>query len=80
MVNLGFFIFNMIPVPPLDGSRVLYALAPDGVRRGMELIERNGLIIVFAIVLFFSEYIGSFIVGMMQLFISLFANIFGIPY
>ncbi len=42
-VNLGFFVFNMIPVPPLDGSRVLYALAPDGVRRGMEWIERYGL-------------------------------------
>ena len=27
-VNLGFFVFNMLPVPPLDGSRLLYALAP----------------------------------------------------
>ena len=26
-VNLGFFVFNMIPIPPLDGSRVIYALA-----------------------------------------------------
>ncbi|NCU38875.1 site-2 protease family protein [Candidatus Saccharibacteria bacterium] len=80
MVNLGFFIFNMIPVPPLDGSRVLYAVAPDGMRRGMELIERNGLIIVFALVLFFSQYIGNFIFGMMQLFIALFSAIFGVPY
>ncbi|HEX3081654.1 MAG TPA: site-2 protease family protein, partial [Candidatus Saccharimonadia bacterium] len=27
-VNCGLFIFNMIPLPPLDGSRVLYAVAP----------------------------------------------------
>lgn len=79
MVNLGFFIFNMIPVPPLDGSRVLYAVAPDGVRRGMEVIERNGLLVVFALVLLFSQYIGNFIFGIMQLFIELFAAIFGIP-
>ena len=32
MVNLGFMIFNLIPIPPLDGSRVLYAIMPDGVR------------------------------------------------
>lgn len=31
-VNLGFGVFNLIPIPPLDGSRILYALAPDQVR------------------------------------------------
>lgn len=42
-VNLGFFVFNMIPWPPLDGSRILYALAPDFLRRIMERIESFGL-------------------------------------
>jgi Zn-dependent protease len=28
VTNLAFFLFNMIPFPPLDGSRVLYAIAP----------------------------------------------------
>ena len=78
MVNLGFFIFNMIPIPPLDGSRVLYALAPDGIRRGMEVIERNGLILIFAIVLIFSQYLGNFMIQMMQLFLTLFSTIFGL--
>jgi Zn-dependent protease len=49
LVNLSFFVFNMIPVPPLDGSRVLYAVAPDSVRRVMEQIESMG----FAAILFF---------------------------
>ncbi len=43
-VNLGFFVFNMIPWPPLDGSRILYALAPDFLRKIMEQIENFGLI------------------------------------
>ena len=59
-VNLGFFVFNMIPIPPLDGSRVLYALAPEFVRRGMEAVERYGIVVVFAIVLLFSAGLSLF--------------------
>lgn len=53
-VNIGFFVFNMIPFPPLDGSRLLYAFAPDGLRRVMEQIEGAGFIvlILFVLVLF----------------------------
>lgn len=75
-VNLGFFVFNMIPLPPLDGSRVLYALAPEFVRRGMEIIEQYGLIFVFAIVLLASSYIGAFMLGAIEFILSIFAKIF----
>jgi len=78
IVNLGFFAFNMIPIPPLDGSRVLYALAPEFVRRGMEAIERFGIIFVFAIVLLASPLLGSFIISTRNIFIDIFAHIFGI--
>ncbi|MGH7196171.1 MAG: site-2 protease family protein [Candidatus Saccharimonadales bacterium] len=55
LVNLAFFIFNMIPFPPLDGSRVLYAFAPDGVRRVMERIESMGFAaIIFFMLIFFA--------------------------
>ncbi len=76
IVNLGFFVFNMIPVPPLDGSRVLYALAPDFVRRGMEIIEQYGLIFVFVFVLLASSVIGRFMIQVIELIIELFAKIF----
>lgn len=75
-VNLGFFIFNSIPIPPLDGSRVIYALAPDFVRTGMRAIERYGIIFVFVIVLLFNSQIGTFIVTVMNFFINVFAGIF----
>lgn len=53
-VNIGFFVFNMIPFPPLDGSRVLYAFAPRPLQKVMESIERLGLlaIAIFIVVLF----------------------------
>ena len=54
-INLGFMIFNLIPVPPLDGSRVLYAIAPDGFRNVLAGIERYGIIIVYLLIFFFGE-------------------------
>lgn len=76
VVNLGFFVFNILPIPPLDGSRVLYALAPEFVRRGMEYIEQYGLVVVFAVVLFASSYIGIFMQQAIQAIIALFSKIF----
>ncbi len=80
MVNLGFFIFNILPIPPLDGSRVLYALAPDFVRRAMEAIEQFGLIFVFILVLFASSALGIYMVGALDFFLNLFTHIFGANY
>lgn len=77
MVNLGFFIFNLIPIPPLDGSRVLYALAPEFVRRGMESMERYGIIVVFALILIGGPVFSSLLLGSIEFFVQLFARIFG---
>lgn len=46
-VNVAFGVFNLIPFPPLDGSRLLYAVAPMGVREIMDRIERAGIVMVF---------------------------------
>jgi Zn-dependent protease len=52
LVNIGFFVFNMIPFPPLDGSRVLFAIAPEGLRAFMRQIENFGIMgIVFFLML-----------------------------
>lgn len=61
LVNASFFIFNMIPFPPLDGSRVLYAIAPDSVRKIMEQIEAMGFAaLIFFFVIFYAFLSGPF--------------------
>ena len=78
VINLGFFIFNMIPIPPLDGSRVLYAVAPEPVQQTMDYIERNGLLVVFALVMLFSSQIGQIIVTAQQAVLRAYGMLFGI--
>ncbi|MEI6237471.1 MAG: site-2 protease family protein [Candidatus Saccharibacteria bacterium] len=77
-VNLGFFAFNMIPIPPLDGSRVLYVLAPDFFRRGMDYVERFGILIIFAIILISGSFISDVILAVVTFFITIFGHIFGL--
>ena len=58
-VNVGFFVFNMIPFPPLDGSRLLYAFAPEPVQRVMEQIEAMGFMFLLVILLFGYQFIAG---------------------
>lgn len=49
LYNLFLALFNLIPVPPLDGSRILMYFLPAGGRRFLVSIERYGFIIIVAI-------------------------------
>lgn len=65
-INLGFGIFNMLPIPPLDGSRLLYAIAPDFLRRGMEWMEQFGVWIVMILVVLGGSLLGQIMSGAMN--------------
>lgn len=71
-INLGFMIFNLIPIPPLDGSRILYAISPDGIRNILDTLERYGFVIVYALILIFGEIFSSLMVNGMQGIINFF--------
>lgn len=51
IVNIAIFVFNLVPIPPLDGSRVLYAFAPEGLQNFMAQIEQFGFFIIFGLIL-----------------------------
>ena len=76
-INLGFMIFNLIPIPPLDGSRVLYAIAPDGFRLVLANIERYGIIIVYMMIFLFGEIFSSIMINGMQGVLSFFYLLVG---
>ncbi|MEO7364449.1 MAG: site-2 protease family protein [Candidatus Saccharimonadales bacterium] len=52
VLNVALFVFNILPIPPLDGSRVLYAFAPEPLQRLLLQLEPFGLFLVFGLVFF----------------------------
>ena len=78
VVNLGFGVFNLIPIPPLDGSRVLYALMPDGVRELMDRMEGAGIAIIYILILLGGGIFTSMMTGAIAKVLELFYWILGV--
>lgn len=49
-MSLGFAVFNILPIPPLDGSKVLFSLLSDDQYRTLMRYERYGMLILLALV------------------------------
>jgi len=65
-VNLGFCCFNILPIPPLDGSRVLYAILPDKVREAFDGMEATMGVWLVYILLLVTGGAGSSVIGAMM--------------
>ena len=57
LTNLGLGIFNLIPIPPLDGSKILFSLLPESAFSTLVFLERYSLIILLVFVFFLSQYL-----------------------
>jgi Zn-dependent protease len=70
LVNIVLGLFNLIPIPPLDGSRVLFAILPptEGVVRAMYFLERWGIILVLLFAFFGFQFITPVIGWLFTLF------------
>ena len=55
MLNLSLFVFNLLPFPPLDGSKILSTFLPQSFQPALDLLEQYGFLI-----LMFLIYVGVF--------------------
>jgi len=71
LINLVLAFFNLIPVPPLDGSKILYAFLPQRMYHIRSSMERYGFFLVLAIVFLFWSMISPVIFYLFSLFTGL---------
>ena len=57
-LNLVLMFFNLIPMPPLDGSRVLPLFLSDAALAKYHQFERYGILVFFVVVLLLPDYLG----------------------
>jgi Zn-dependent protease len=74
MLNLLLFVFNLFPIPPLDGFTVLLGMVPRNVAESLRGLERYGLGLLFAL-LILPQLLGFDIVGRL---LGFFARILGL--
>ncbi|MBR5571241.1 MAG: site-2 protease family protein [Oscillospiraceae bacterium] len=70
ILSIGLGVFNLIPIPPLDGSKVLAALLPDRQYRWLMRYERFGMLIIMLLVVFgaLSGVVGPIISEIFRIF------------
>ncbi len=55
--NLLLMVFNLVPIPPLDGSKILFAVLPDSMENFKLNLERYGFIILLFFIFYFFHWI-----------------------
>lgn len=52
VLSIGLGLFNLLPIPPLDGAKVLFSVLPDRAYDQLMRYERYGMLLLFALVFF----------------------------
>jgi Zn-dependent protease len=70
-VNLTLAIFNLVPIPPLDGSKILSAFLPGPFMKARETVERFGFVGVIIFLIFFWQFFAPVVPWLFTLFTGL---------
>ncbi len=65
--NILLAVFNLVPIPPLDGSKIFFAFIPSSMDHVRIFLERYGLVILFLFIFFAFRLIAPIIAGLFKL-------------
>jgi len=66
VINAGLALFNLLPIPPLDGSKILVGLLPPGPAIAYARLQPYGILLLFAVVFVFPSLVSSLLVQPMD--------------
>jgi Zn-dependent protease len=69
-VNVFLAVFNLIPIPPLDGSRVVPVFLPEGLAHRWDELERYGFLFFFLLVFVVPSAIGFDPIGLVFTYVA----------
>ncbi len=61
IANLSLMVFNLVPLPPLDGSKLLYALWPASAANALAALERYSFVILIIFIFYGAKYLSPII-------------------
>lgn len=67
MVNLALGIFNLVPIPPLDGSKIIFSFFPERAFNFITMYEQYSLILLLVFIVFFSSYLSPILTSLFHL-------------
>ena len=70
LLNLLLAVFNLVPIPPLDGSKILFALLPYKYQQLSFQMERYGLLLVLFFIFFLFRYITPVIFWLFKIIVG----------
>ena len=76
-INLALAIFNILPIAPLDGSKILYGLLPPRFGKMIFALERYGPFILIGLIIFGRATGVSILGGLIWPFVDFFSKLFG---
>lgn len=71
LINIVLALFNLVPIPPLDGSKILFGLFPIALRSAREALERYGFFFTLLFIVFFWQFLTPVIGFFFALFTGL---------
>lgn len=71
IVNLALGIFNLIPIPPLDGSKILFSLLPSSAMPFLYQMEQYSLFFLLIFIVFFADVLSPIMIFLFSLLTGL---------
>jgi Zn-dependent protease len=68
LINITLAIFNLVPIPPLDGSKILFAVLPYKWQSVRQSFEKYGLILVLVFIFFFWPVVSPIVSSLFTFF------------